>query len=471
MLKTRDALTPGRTDRLRLLVPPAKLTRPAQSRSLWYALHFPQLEPPELINELASVCQLASADIRISKPDVLALEVRSMLRYFGSFKTLRMRLIPVLLQQLDQLQQPPVFFEAVSPGADTSVLLARTRQQTHITHTEALKSALGKVPVSALPLSAKTLRRLQNCGLIHLRELWRLPSSALRLRFGRELSEYLELLLVQRPSTLERWQPALIFCEDISVETEIANRKDILWLSSQLLHKMEVFLKARQLGTDQVVFSLSLYKQMITHIFLGVRTPTNDKTLWQMLFENRLEQMSLDTSITAVNLRVLHFYPLHASGACPVQKKATSHPGTTLLDLLSSRLGDKQIFRLSCQPSHDPAAAGKYLLVNKAGLADIHTLSFTTPGFGYWKQPPCWLLPTPRTLTVYEEKPVYMTPLEIVHGPQRIESGWWTGHDMRRDYYIALNRHGMMLWIYRDLNYGKQPDQKLAAWFLHGFFA
>ena len=48
-------------------------------------------------------------------------------------------------------------------------------------------------------------------------------------------------------------------------------------------------------------------------------------------------------------------------------------------------------------------------------------------------------------------------------GPERIETGWWDGHDVRRDYYVALSRAGVRLWIFRE----RPPGQR---WFLHGVF-
>ena len=53
--------------------------------------------------------------------------------------------------------------------------------------------------------------------------------------------------------------------------------------------------------------------------------------------------------------------------------------------------------------------------------------------------------------------------LELLAGPERIESGWWDGADVQRDYYIASDAHGARLWIYRECAGAKQ-------WFLHGIF-
>jgi len=53
--------------------------------------------------------------------------------------------------------------------------------------------------------------------------------------------------------------------------------------------------------------------------------------------------------------------------------------------------------------------------------------------------------------------------LELEQGPERIESGWWDGRDVQRDYYVARNPAGVRLWLFRD-------RQSAGRWFLHGVF-
>ena len=67
---------------------------------------------------------------------------------------------------------------------------------------------------------------------------------------------------------------------------------------------------------------------------------------------------------------------------------------------------------------------------------------------------PCWLLPQPRRIDA---------PRELLAGPERIESGWWDGADIKRDYYVASDGAGARLWIYRECTQQKR-------WFLHGLF-
>jgi protein ImuB len=58
-------------------------------------------------------------------------------------------------------------------------------------------------------------------------------------------------------------------------------------------------------------------------------------------------------------------------------------------------------------------------------------------------------------------------PWVLREGPERIESGWWDGHDVRRDYFVAESPAGEVAWIYRDHRYGTDDGE----WFLHGVFA
>jgi protein ImuB len=52
--------------------------------------------------------------------------------------------------------------------------------------------------------------------------------------------------------------------------------------------------------------------------------------------------------------------------------------------------------------------------------------------------------------------------LQLVSGPERIESGWWDEQDVARDYYTAKNGDGQKLWVFRD--------RRTRSWFLHGLF-
>jgi len=53
--------------------------------------------------------------------------------------------------------------------------------------------------------------------------------------------------------------------------------------------------------------------------------------------------------------------------------------------------------------------------------------------------------------------------VQILMGPERIESGWWDGADIRRDYYLIQTRAGQQGWAYRCV--GQSDGLWLQGWF------
>ena len=84
---------------------------------------------------------------------------------------------------------------------------------------------------------------------------------------------------------------------------------------------------------------------------------------------------------------------------------------------------------------------------------------------------PLWLLPEPLPLPEQGSRPsLDGTPLQLLAGPERIESGWWDGDLAARDYFIARAHDGALVWVFRTrLPPLAAPD--VTGWFLQGRFA
>jgi protein ImuB len=131
-----------------------------------------------------------------------------------------------------------------------------------------------------------------------------------------------------------------------------------------------------------------------------------------------------------------------------------------LVERLRARLGTEAVHGLRLVPEHRPEAAQKNgdipLFSKKRNVPVFSVATGKTskkeecPHFSR----PVWLLPEPQP---------FDDPLEIEDGPERIESGWWDGRDVRRDYYVARNPAGMRLWVFRE-------RRAEGGWFLHGVF-
>jgi protein ImuB len=136
-----------------------------------------------------------------------------------------------------------------------------------------------------------------------------------------------------------------------------------------------------------------------------------------------------------------------------------------LVEQLRARLGHAAVHGLACVAEHRPEVAWRWAepeagaltptLSRKAGegvraLTPTHKVEEGVR--------PLWLLEAPE--------PCAIERFALEDGPERIESGWWDGHDVSRDYYVARDRHGARAWIFRDR---RAPEA--TGWFVHGWFA
>ena len=76
---------------------------------------------------------------------------------------------------------------------------------------------------------------------------------------------------------------------------------------------------------------------------------------------------------------------------------------------------------------------------------------------------PLWLLREPKQLALRNGKLYHRKDVTLISGPERIETFWWSGTDVCRDYYVAREANGSRLWVYRERTGDKN-------WYLHGYF-
>jgi protein ImuB len=142
-----------------------------------------------------------------------------------------------------------------------------------------------------------------------------------------------------------------------------------------------------------------------------------------------------------------------------------------LLERLRARLGDEQVQQLQPQPDHRPEHGSR--------TSPVPALSALAPcrahfGAGAGSPRPChtrpvWLLPDPQPLAERQATAqLDGRPLQLLAGPERIETGWWDGALATRDYFIAQAADGSLVWVYR----ARLPvsDANEALWFLQGRF-
>lgn len=415
------------------------------------------------LRELATDMQRFTSQITLCADKALLLEVAGSLAYFGSLDIIRDGVAKSLTRQFRYS-----FHLAVSPTPAASLLLARAGVPVTVHSCEALRSALGNIPVACLPLDKKRKQRLISIGAQILSDIWRLPTDQLAKRFGVDFVHYLKKVLGEAFDVRDTFTEAPVFEQCSEFLYAISDLSLLMPPAYELLAELCGFLTARDISADR--FSLTFFHegQTASHLVVGASSPGRDLNRFSLLLETYLQDYALTAPVISMRLSASHFVPYksYTSNLFPVspadeQIDRVDHKREPLLDQLKIQLGEDAVYGIVVSTDHRPENASSYNYEN-TNTALLNKVCIDKP---YIDKPrPCWLLDEPVLLNENQGVPAYHGQLQLVAGPERIESGWWSGAGSRRDYYVGLDSEGAVLWLYRDL---KQQSQ----WYLHGLFA
>jgi protein ImuB len=428
------------------------------------------------LQQLAVWAEQFTSRVSIQTPRALLLEVRGSLKLFGGLGEIQQH----MARQLDNQWQHN-FVSAITPTPMASLLLARSGYSDVILRKNALRSVLGRLSVNHLPIGLKKKQQLRRTGVRLLRDVFRLPKDALARRFGAKLTNYLDRALGLIPEPLDFFTSSEAFKTYYEFPLEIHKTDLVLNVAEQLLEQLALFLRERDICINQCEFRLHHDKQSATTVIVGVRQASRDPQHLLTLLREQLERLALKASIQGITLEAHDFLPFIPQDASlfsllpdvpldqpqPTQQTNIDH----LLEQLQARLGRDAIKKIYSVNDHRPEYAYCF---HDTGKKQNNTLN---------QQRPFWLLPEPQLLSQKDNRPWLNGPVSLLKGPERIEAGWWSGHDVRRDYYIAIDNRGSHLWVFQEHKQPlpkqpllkqpllKQPLLKQHQWYLHGIFA
>ncbi len=409
----------------------------------------PQLQQRKL-QDLASWALQFSSRVSLQSPSSLLIEVAASIKYFGSLRK--------IIEQIDHSLKNSCRHThcfAITPSPEASLLLARSGNQKVIHDLADLRSVLGQVSVSVLPIDKKSLQQLNKIGVHILRDIWRLPAAALARRFSVELMTYLDRVLGKSTSILPLHHPPASFQASCDIPHSLEKYDLLLPYAERLLNDLYCFLINLDLYTNQFCVYFQHEKLIPTSVNITLRQALRDKKHFLMLLETRLQNKKIAAPVTGIIIiaKTLHSYTAKTTDLFSKQRtdKFNGENIDSLLEQLHARLGDDAIKSLFFSEDHRPEQANSY---KKATQESTRILSNNRP---------FWLLSEPEQLIRKGSRLYYKSLIQFSTGPERIESGWWDGVDIRRDYYIGIDDIAGSLWIYHDLK-GRR------LWYLHGLF-
>ena len=456
---SQPAATAPRSAPLRALGPPPAADRAAGE--LWAGVHLFGPDPVRELERLALEAWRYTPRVSLEPPDGVLLEVQGSLHLFAGAAGLG----HTLLEDCRRLGVPAALAFAPTPLA--ALALARAGKPLAVLDPAQLVGQLAPLPLATLRWPEKIRARLANSGVRTIGAALRLPRAGFARRFGNTQLAMLDALTGRAPDLRRAFHAPARFRRRCELTCELEHHAAIETTLAPLFAELGTFLTARQYGVVGLECLLTHRHSPPTRCALRLATAVADVQRLSGLFGERLRALALPEPVRGCELRADELVPFRPE--CPHLWQAGEHGGgvvseaSGLIERLRARLGEDAIYGLTLLEGHrpekawskttPPAAAGVRLAARQDAAAPPRRAA----------RRPLWLLPAPRPLPMQDGLPRWRGPLRLLGEPERIETGWWDGEEIERDYYTAADRHGVLLWVFRER---PAPHQ----WFLHGVF-
>lgn len=384
---------------------------------------------------LASVAYRYSSQVSLL-PHAIVLEISRSRSLLGEWKTIERRL------RSDLTELGFRHYMAAAPTPHAAQVLAGMNDGLAVLTQETMRRALDVVPLQKSHLPEHAMDALPRMGIRCLGQLLRMPRDGLQRRFGSELLQAIDRLLGDVPPGLDVYTPPDAVDWRIELSHEVENIAALVFPLKRMTGDLATYLSGRDGGVQRFALQLEHREGNATEVPIGMLSPERNA---DMLFEaarGRLEHIQLPASVLSLRLLADDLPGFVPAGRDLFDERPVNAlPFEQLRERLRARLGDRAVYRwgttIDPRPEHSQRVA-------------VQDENFIEP-----RARPTWLL----------EKPVPLRgEIRILAGPERVETGWWDGGDVRRDYYIVETMQGQRAWAYCV------PGEQ-AGWMLHGWFA
>ena len=359
---------------------------------------------------------------------------------------------------------------ALAPVPQAAWMLARAARDhevPQVIQVSQLASALSNLPAWMLGPSQPHWDALRGIGVARIADLRQLPRSGIARRFSARLLDELDRALGRKPDPRVWFVAPPVFETKLELLARVDHAEALLFAARRMIVQMAGWLAARHAATREIEFTLVHEDRDPSQLTVYLADASHDEERMTSLLRELLSRTQLAAPVYELRLLCKHvvpIQPLHGHGELFATARGEQQGLLRLIERLQARLGPAAVTRIEPVDDHRPEHSFREVPVDRAGAAH----PFDSSGFDNNCAPrPFWLLPAPIPLTEHQHRPVYGTPLTILSGPERIESGWWDGRWAERDYFIARDERHALLWIFRP----RVPDPSLRhRWYLHGKF-
>lgn len=352
--------------------------------------------------------------------------------------------------------------------------------------------AFDALPVQALRLQTDTVHTLQQLGITRVAHIRSLPRTGLSSRFGDEITRRIDQADGVIDEVIEAIHPPPDYELDRFLEYPVTDRNTIQVIVSRLVGQLCAQMLSA--GRGGLVWQFGLrgaqaqQVQFTVNLFQPVASPGHLMPLVEMQMENlfrdrratrprkKEKQFSFQVQEVSVSVRngvLLAERQRKLFDENPrLDKQALAH----LVNRLSSRLGAESVVR----PVLQSGVQVEDTFWFEPLVGQVRQRGYRTP------RHPNAISPLQRPVIMHAQ-PVEIRAVAVdgtQHrtclvpavfvcegkrlvvqrhwGPERIETAWWRGPTVRREYWRIETESGRWLWVYRNL--------QNHHWYLHGEF-
>lgn len=451
---------------------------PRQAGALWLAVRMVDPPPdPAVLASLAEWAGTLTSFVVLSPGEGLLLEVRGSLHYFAGLAAIKARLE-------SELERRKLRYRlATAPTPLAASWLARY-MSLDVTAQGELAGAIGRLPLSATAWPEKVLLMLRQMGLKSIADCLRLPRGGFARRVGQARLDDLDRALGSKPDPRTAYEAPQPLRRTLELTAETTDRAVFVEALDRLSAWLEQKLRQRQLQIREIALEFGHLRAEPTRTRIRFVDPVHERERILEPLLARMERLGLAEPAIALSLATGLPVPLEIDvpdllpAGSAFGSAVRSPPEFALVERLRGRFGEQSVYGIGPVAEHRPEHAWRRWLDRPpAGPRAGHEGASSLPAH----ERPLWLLPAvKRGQSPFSSKSFDTPSSHPVSGArsrrqkkgsdpfsetpffERIESGWWDGQDVRRDYHVVVGPAGERLWFYRDC--------VTREWYLHGIF-
>jgi len=442
------------TTALSLGIAPGTSTATARALSNELKLVAERPEAPlDALKSLQLFCYKITPHSQIELPAYLLLEVSTTLAVFDGLQ-------PIMHIIADELHKRQWRFNiGLGLTAQSAVLFSHSDQPPFINplvtpNNQEHQQQLALLPIVQLRCEQKAIDSLKKIGIQLCGEIFDMPNVDRKRVMSAAFNNYWQQLTPSSNHTRPNYQPPSKFNERIEFLNTIVSSKGLVFPCNRLAQMLSHYLVAIQGRARSIQWYLIDIEGEHTELYVAASEPLQQQTAIIELTRLKLDNVKVRRPIEALILKCDDISFEH-SNQNDLFSRNDRHPPSHLLNLLAARLHEHSFFNLEVVDQHQPELGQKAYSAKKVSANKIAN-QHEAPAR------PTFLLQKPPQLKTDGDMIIWRSPIKLLQGPERIETGWWF-MPINRDYYIGQDKEHRLLWVFFDrLN---------QHWFLAGVFS